>query len=157
MKIRGKIMPALLAAGLIAAPLAGAAPAFAADDGPTVSVTPDADLDPEAENSLTVAGSGFAPVNAEAGVHGVYVAIGPKGLFEVEGFHLNSNLYTSAVSVGDIPESGEFSTVITLESPTFDSDGSDVDCTETECGVYTWAAQDRKSTRLNSSHVATSY
>jgi len=32
MKIRGKVIPALLATGLIAAPLAGATPAFAADD-----------------------------------------------------------------------------------------------------------------------------
>src|SRR5690625_4708547 len=125
----------MLAAGaLVAAPLVGAAPALAADE-PSVTVSPDTELDAEGPNTLTVTGEGFTP-----GSPGVYAAVGPAGLLDVPNFHLNADLFDGAEWVRSIESDGSFTQELTLEAAAFDSDGTSVDCTETECGVYTWAA-----------------
>src|SRR5690625_4225315 len=106
-RLGARALSAMLAAGaLVAAPLVGAAPALAADE-PSVTVSPDTELDPEGPNTLTVTGEGFTP-----GELGVYAAVGPASAKDIEGWQSDASLFT---------------------------------------------ALDRKNTRLNSSHVATSY
>src|SRR5690625_1058187 len=134
-RLGARALPAMLAAGaLVAAPLVGAAPALAADE-PSVTVSPDTELDAEGPNTLTVTGEGFTP-----GSPGVYAAVGPAGLLDVPNFHLNADLFDGAEWVRSIEADGSFTQELTLEAAAFDSDGTTVDCTETECGVYTWAA-----------------
>lgn len=106
---------------------------------PDVAVTPNKDLSPTGENKLKVSGSNFKAF-APPSHFGVYVAVGKAGLFDVEGFHLKSELFTAVDYVSSIGSDGQFSTEITLKKPVFDADGDEVDCTATECGVYTWAA-----------------
>lgn len=124
----------IAASALIGAPLVGAAPALAAE-APSVSVSPDTDLDPEGPNTLSVNGEDFASEGP-----GVYVAVGPAGLFDVPDFHANAELFSQAQWVRSIDTDGSFTQELTLQDPSFDSDGTPVDCIENECGVYTWAA-----------------
>src|SRR5690625_2280344 len=106
MKIRGKVIPALLATGLIAAPLAGATPAFAADD-PDEIVDISGDMQWDVVSSWKNYVEGFAQGSINSNWS-------PSGTL---------NLDTGAI--------------------------------ELDLGSIEW--EDRKSTRLNSSHVAISY
>src|SRR5690625_583282 len=134
MSLRRPFTAALAAGAMIVAPLASAIPALAADS-PTVSVSPDSDLDPENANTLEVAEADFSTEGS-----GVYVAVAPAGVTDIDGWHLNAALFTGAEWVGSIDDDGSFSQELTLDSPVIDSDGNEVDCTASECGVYTWAA-----------------
>src|SRR5690625_6604954 len=78
MSLRRPFTAALAAGAMIVAPLASAIPALAADS-PTVSVSPDSDLDPENANTLEVVGADFSTEG-----NGVYVAVAPAGVTEID-------------------------------------------------------------------------
>ena len=97
--------------------------------GPSVTVTPDADL-PATGAVMTVDGSDFGG--------NVYVALGPAGLQSVPSWWTQANLFTGAQRVTTAAmASGAFSVQVTADA-TFTSGTTAVDCTVTECGIYTW-------------------
>src|SRR5699024_1680890 len=134
MRLRRPFTAVLAAGAMVVAPLVSTVPALAADS-PTISVSPDSDLDPETSNTLNDVGAAFSTQG-----NGDYVAGAPAGVKDVDGWHLNAELFTGSQWVKSINDDGSFSQELTLDSPVIDSDGTEIDCTTSECGVYTWAA-----------------
>jgi len=129
-----KFLPAVLAAATLAmAPVMSAVPAHAAPD-PSLTVSPE-QLDPEAENTVSVAGSNYSTDGP-----GVYVGVGPEGIFDIDDFHAKADLFDKVDFVNDIDDSGSFTRDISLSSPIIESDGEEINCLETQCGIYTIAA-----------------
>lgn len=133
---RGKkqFLPAALAAATLAiAPVMSAVPAHAAPD-PSLTVSPEL-LDPEAENTISIAGSNYS-----ADGPGVYVGVGPEGIFDTDDFHTRADFFDKVDFVNDIDDSGDFTRDISLSSPIIESAGEEINCLETQCGIYTIAA-----------------
>lgn len=124
----------LAAALAVSGAVAVAGPA-GADDGPSVTATPIADL-PIDDASITVTGTGFATVGT-----GVYVGVGPAGVQSDPAWFSNASYFQGVkwVTTASIAD-GSFTQELTGIDAVFDSNGTEVDCRATECGIYTMAA-----------------
>ena len=117
----------------------GAAPA-----DPAVTVTPAQGLDP-AGATITVRGTGFDP-DANNGA-GIYVSFGPKvaehwsnaGVLQVTKWVNKTNEPTE---VRDrLAADGSFTTTLPISAVYTDRNGDQVDCTQVQCYVITFAAR----------------
>jgi hypothetical protein len=104
---------------------------------PTVALSPATGLDP-AGASLTATGSSFKPTGGS--VFGVYVGIGPKSVLSDPSWYLNAGYFANVKWVSTIGADGVFTSTLTGVKAAFASNGSQVDCTAVECGIFTMAA-----------------
>lgn len=113
--------------------------------GPAVTVTPASGLDPAGTTTITVQGSGFdADANNEAGI---YVGFGPK----VENHWINSSVLQATKWVNKTNDpgaardrmnaDGSFSTTLQISAVYTDKNNNQVDCTQVQCYVITFAAK----------------
>jgi hypothetical protein len=127
---------AMMTAGVA---LAIGAPSASAADGPTVSVTPAAGLDP-AGATVTVSGTGFAA--AEPGFY-----VGVAGTAHYSATNLGAFAVAKWVHLGATPSAGQdvlnsdgtFSTALTFPA-TFGSGANATDCRSEQCAIFTFAA-----------------
>ncbi|WP_343448451.1 HtaA domain-containing protein [Micromonospora oryzae] len=112
--------------------------------GPAVTVSPSTGVDP-AGATITVEGSGFDP---EAnGAAGVYVSFGPKvdehwtnaGVLQVTKWVNKTNEPTEARD--RLNADGTFRTTLPISAVYTDRTGAQVDCTQVQCYVITFAAR----------------
>ncbi|WP_431279094.1 HtaA domain-containing protein [Leifsonia poae] len=103
----------------------------------SVSVSPATGIDP-AGASLTVSGSSFKQTGAA--VFGVYVGIGPKSVLDDPTWFVNAGYFANVKWVSTIGADGTFSSTLTGVKAVFTSNGTQVDCTVVECGIFTMAA-----------------
>nr|MDT0660413.1 HtaA domain-containing protein [Micromonospora sp. DSM 115978] len=111
---------------------------------PAVTVSPATGVEP-AGVTVTVTGSGFDP---EAnGAAGIYVAFGPRvdnhwtnaGVLQVAKWVSRDNLPTDARDT--LNADGTFQTTLPISAVYTDGSGNEVDCTEVQCYVITFAAR----------------
>jgi hypothetical protein len=111
--------------------------ATAAPVGASVSVTPATGIDPDGA-TLTVTGSAFKPTGGS--VFGVYVGIGPKSALSDPTWYLKAGYFANVKYVSSIGSDGAFTSTLTGVTAAFASNGTQVDCTVVECGIFTMAA-----------------
>lgn len=109
--------------------------------GPSVTVSPSTDVDPAA-GTVTVTGTGFSTTGT-----GFYVGVGPKSAKDNADWFSNAAYFqgvkwaTTAGTYGaKINADGSISIALTKLKRVFTSNGTSVDCSAVECGVYTFAA-----------------
>ena len=100
-----------------------------ADTTLIVNVTPGTDL-PAQDAEVTVSGTGFSG-------DGIYVALGPAGLWAIDGWNMDTSLFHSDQKRVTSFTDGAFTQDLKLDA-VFTSGDVEVDCREVECGVYTW-------------------
>lgn len=128
--VRNRTLAALLAllvaigGGLVATQSA------AADPAPVVTLSPTGELDPAAENTITVSGTGFTGAGA---ANGVYVLLGPAANW-AEGTPLPSSGWIAQAWVPSIID-GAFSTTVTAPAGSMDAAGSYVVATSAAHGL----------------------
>jgi len=102
---------------------------------PAVTVTPSTGLDSTGA-TVTVTGTGFATTGP-----GIYVGLAPKTVIDESDWFTNAGYYTGVkwIKTADMGSSGDFTATLDLTAA-FASDGTPVDCTAVDCGIYTFAA-----------------
>lgn len=99
-----------------------------------VVASPSKGLDP-AGATITASGTGFT-----TGGNGVYVGVGPKSALTDPNWFAKADYFSAVKWVRSIGADGTFSQALTDVKATFTSNGTAVDCTVVECGVFTFAA-----------------
>jgi hypothetical protein len=102
--------------------------------GAKVTAAPSVGLDP-AGATVTASGTGFT-----TGGSGIYVAVGPKSALNDPSWFTNAEYFTAVKWLRTINADGSFSQVLTDVKASFASNGTPVDCSVIECGIYTFAA-----------------
>ena len=102
--------------------------------GAKVTAAPSVGLDPTGA-TVTASGTGFTVAGS-----GIYVGVGPKSAMDDAAWFANADYFTAVKWVRAINADGSFSQVLSGVKSTFTSNGTAVDCTVVECGIYTFAA-----------------